>query len=535
MSIALASKQFNDPAWRLNNLYYVVDKNGHRVKFEFNLFQKELFDNLHYHNVILKARQLGISTFCSLFMLDRCIFNSNIRAGTVAHDLPSAKGIFRDKIRYPYENLPDQLRTARAPLNDSSDELLLSNNSSLRVATSMRSGTLNFLHVSEFGKLCARFPDRAREVISGSLNTLSTGMVSFFESTAEGQEGKFFDLCALAQTKQRMGVPLTPLDFRFHFFPWWRNPEYAMDPIPIPNEFAEYFDKLELAHNVILSLRQRSWYVLKAQSQQDDVKREYPATPDEAFEAAVEGTYYGQQIAKCEMDGRIGSYPPAGQYAVNTAWDIGESDATAIWFFQFIKDTGRIRFLAYYENDGEGAKHYADKVVEIAARNRWPPYGYHFLPADVAVKEWGSHKTRIEHLIEYGIRPSRFPRHKVNDGINAVRSHFSNFEFDEHGCAEGLKALRSYRKEWNDERGCWKDDPRHDWASHGADALRYCTMAQSDQMRTKLDQAGNLIDTPERDIRMQVLTVGDPATQRGVSLEDLWELGFQGRPASQRI
>ena len=139
--IKLAASQFADPAWRLNNLYYIVDKNGHRTRFQFNWAQAELYKNLHYHNIILKARQLGISTFASLFMLDRCIFNGNVRAGTVAHDLPSAKGLFRDKVKYPYENLPEGLRNLRMSLNDPAEELLLANNSSLRIATSMRSGT----------------------------------------------------------------------------------------------------------------------------------------------------------------------------------------------------------------------------------------------------------------------------------------------------------------------------------------------------------------------------------------------------------
>ena len=184
-----SAAQFADPAWRLNNLYWIVNKDGKRVRFQFNWAQAELYRNLHYHNVILKARQLGVNTFVALFMLDRCLFKSDIRAGTVAHDLPSAKGLFRDKVKYAYENLPEQLRIARADLNDASDELLLSNNSSLRIATSMRSATLNLLHVSEFGKICSRFPDRAREVITGSLNTLATGSMSFIEVDGRGQGG----------------------------------------------------------------------------------------------------------------------------------------------------------------------------------------------------------------------------------------------------------------------------------------------------------------------------------------------------------
>jgi predicted ABC-type ATPase len=136
------SRQFSDWRWRLNNLYFIVDKEGNRVQFKLNWAQENLFDQMHYMNVVLKARQLGFTTFIQLFMLDACIFNANIRAGTIAHRLDDAKTIFRDKIKYPYDNLPDGLKNRVRKESDSADELLLSNNSSIRVGTSLRSGTL---------------------------------------------------------------------------------------------------------------------------------------------------------------------------------------------------------------------------------------------------------------------------------------------------------------------------------------------------------------------------------------------------------
>ena len=106
-----------------------------------------------------------------------------------------------------------------------------------------------------------------------------------------------------------------------------------------------------------------------------------------------------------------------------------------------------------------------------------------------------------EQLVALGIRPTRIPQHTIEDGINGVRANFADFEFDELGCIDGLKALRAYRKEWDEERGRWKDKPRHDWAPHGADALRYVIMAHRPTMRTKLDDDGNLLDQFEpRDV-----------------------------------
>lgn len=76
-------------------------------------------------------------------------------------------------------------------------------------------------------------------------------------------------------------------------------------------------------------------------------------------------------------------------------------------------------------------------------------------------------------LHEYtGRYPRIVPTLSVDDGISAVRAILPNCEFDAGPCAEGLKTLRAYRKDWDEERGCWRDKPRHDWASHGADAFR---------------------------------------------------------------
>src|SRR5262245_6644784 len=94
-----AVDQFSDRRWRLNNLYWITDKEGRRVKFEMNSAQAALFDGMHNQNVILKARQRGFTTFIQLFLLDACVFNSDIRAGTIAHTLADAQVIFRDKVR----------------------------------------------------------------------------------------------------------------------------------------------------------------------------------------------------------------------------------------------------------------------------------------------------------------------------------------------------------------------------------------------------------------------------------------------------
>lgn len=465
--------------WRLNNLYRVIDKDGRSVPFRLNWAQEELLSELHYQNCILKARQLGFTTLIQLFMLDACLFNSNIRAGTIAHRLDDARVIFRDKVKFVYENLDDGIKAARPIIKADADELVFGNNSSIRVSTSMRSGTLQYLHISEYGKLCAQFPEKAREVRTGALNTVQAGQVVFLESTAEGQEGHFYELCEGAQAKARMGAPLTKLDFKFYFFPWWKAPEYRLtaDGVVIEDGHARYFANLEESYGIKLTSEQKAWYVKKAETQLGDMKREYPSTPEEAFEAAIEGAYYGNALAAAETQGRIGDFPAEPTSPVYSAWDLGIGDSTAIWFFQVI--AGRPRIVGYLENSGEGAPYYVAEMRKLAKAKGWT-YGGCYLPHDGAVKEWGTGRSRVEQIRDAGFRVSIVPLMRVDDGINAARATIPLCTFHEADCAEGLKALKAYRKEWDENRGCWKDNPRHDWASHGADAFRYLSQCWRD-------------------------------------------------------
>lgn len=480
--ITLAQRQFMDWRWRIANLYWITNKEGRRVKFQPNWAQQEFMRNMWGMNLILKARQLGMTTFLQLFMLDQCVFNSHKRGGTVAHNLEDAKAIFRDKVKFPYDNLPEGLRAQRSIIRDSAVELALSNNSSIRVGTSLRSGTLHFLHVSELGKIAAKFPEKAREIRTGALNTVQAGQWVAVESTAEGQEGDFYELCQQAQTTQRTGARLTKLDFRFHFFPWQRCPEYRLDPegVTITAEFARYFADLELKHGVVLDAEQRAWYVKKAGVQLDDMKREFPSTSEEAFSASIEGAYYGELMAKAERAGRVGTFPAVEGLSVHTAWDIGRSDYTSIWFWQDLLD--HIRLVGYLQDSGEGMPYYAAKVASISKENGWSRTdAVDWVPHDARVTEWGSNKSRIEQMFDARLNPRIPTAMGLHDGINACRAIIPICEFDEAGCGVGLTVLKQYRKSWNDVAGCWSDTPFHNEASHGADGFRTLACAHRER------------------------------------------------------
>ena len=471
---------FSDQLWRLNNLYYIVDKAGKRVKFEMNTSQHNLYNEMWYRNVVLKARQRGFTTFLDVYALDTCIFNKDYSAGIIAHNLDDAKKIFRTKVKYPYENLPDQLKTAVYPLNDKGSEYIFSNNSSISVSTSYRSGTLQFLHVSEFGKIAAKNPEKATEIITGALEAVPLDGVAVFESTAEGNGGEFFNMVQTAIKKHDEGKKLNNLEFKFIFEPWWNNPDYVMDgDVTITKEDEAYFLKLK-KDDIKLSNAQKRWYVAKKETQGEQMKREYPSTPSEAFDVAIEGAYWADLISKARKENRLTNIPIEESLDVDTFWDLGRNDFTSIWFMQRIGK--EYRFIDYYESNGQGLKHYARILKDKKDEYQWR-YGTHFLPHDVSVIELSSDDdlSRKQILENAGVKPiETVPR--VSDktiGIEAARNILPYCYFDKTRCAQGIKSLENFRHKWDEKNGVFLSEPMRDWAKHGADA--FMQFAQSDK------------------------------------------------------
>lgn len=358
--------------------------------------------------------------------------------------------------------------------------LKFSNGSVLRVGTSLRSSTFQYLHISEYGKICAHLPDKAGEIATGALNTIAAGQYVFIESTAEGRSGYFHDMCKEAQALKVAEKKLTPLDFKFFFFPWWKNPEYKlMNLVDIPSDLRDYFKEWEEIHHIELSPYQKSWYCKKSSTQRDDMGREYPSTPEESFQTSNEGLYYGRQIAKARTEKRIGRVPYDENLPVFLAMDIGFNDSTAIWWSQIFGQ--EVRLIDYYENSGEALTHYI-KVFKDK------PYivERYFVPHDANSHEFGSGLTRIQVARNHGVDFTMVPKLSIEEGIDAVRNLLNRCWFDEVKCEKGLKALENYRKEWDDSHGCWKNRPRHDFASNGADAFRYLAVSLQ-KARTQAD------------------------------------------------
>lgn len=472
----------SDPYWRVTSgaLYQIISKGGDDdegvvIPFVPNEAQRALLDNLHYRNLILKARQLGFTTLIAILWLDTALFSKDpIRCGVIAQDREAAEAIFRDKVKFAYEHLPESLRAQMPLAKNSASELVFGHNgSSIRVATSMRSGTIHRLHVSEFGKIGAKYPDKAAEVVTGSIPAVpQTGML-VIESTAEGQDGEFYKIAKRAQAMSEQGAELSPRDYRFHFFPWWKAADYVIDPARtiITEADTKYFAQVEAQIGRILSPEQRAWYVATREADfsgdPEKMWQEYPSFPDEAFQVSTEGHYYATQLATARQQGRFCRVPEVPA-PVNTFWDIGQSDLTAIWFHQQVGLEHR--FIRYYEASGEDLRHFVSYLQSTGY-----VWGRHYLPHDAAHKRLSdTNRSTVEMMQELGVRNIEVvPRiTDIQTGIQQTRAAFAQAWFDEAGCAGGLKRLAAYRKQWNSTIGAWRADPMHDDASNGADAFR---------------------------------------------------------------
>lgn len=453
----------NSPEWRINNLYYIVNKNKQRIKFRMNWAQKQLYDNMWYRNIVLKARQLGMSTFLGVMFLDLALFNPNISAGIIAHTREDTEKLFR-RIKFAYDNLPDKIKLHRPATIDSAHELKFTNGSILSVGTSMRSSTLNYLHVSEFGKICAKYPEKAREIITGSLETVALGQYVFIESTAEGSGGYFYEMC---QKSQKYKGKLTELDFKFHFFPWWKEPSYVLPEYVEPSkEMKEYFTSLE-AEKVYLSGAQQAFYIKKYEVLEDDILREYPSTPSEAFKGSASGLVYGKQLLQLRSDKRVGHVPYDDNLLVHTAWDLGFNHTTAVWYFQIGND-GSIRVIDFHQESNLSLQGHIHIV-----KSKDYTYGDHIAPHDIERADYGDGVAWLSTAQDLGIYFIVCEKIRVIEGIDRVKALFPKVVFDATKCEEGLRMLDNYRYEWDERLARWSRTPVDDYATDAADAFRY--------------------------------------------------------------
>ena len=195
------------------------------------------------------------------------------------------------------------------------------------------------------------------------------------------------------------------------------------------------------------------------------------------FDAALPGAIYGKELWQAEQEGRIkqGLYDPA--LKVHAAMDLGFSDDTAIFWFQVGKE---LRIIDCYSNHGQAIEHYHDVLKAKSYQ-----YGeWLWLPHDARAKSLQTGRSIEEQFRLKGWKTRITPELGLIDGIQAARMTLRDC-FIDASCVSGLDALKQYQREYDEDKKCFRDKPRHDWTSHFADAFRYTCLVWREEMKPK--------------------------------------------------
>lgn len=519
--------------WRLNNLYKIKDKHGNVITFKMNECQEYIYNNLHTRNVILKIRQEGITTLMEILKLDLCLFTQNVIAGTIADTRENATDIFENKVKFAYDNLPKSLKEflemdlgdvdmSSGRERDSARVMRFRNGSAILVGTSLRGQTLQFLHVSEFGKISAKYPDKAKEIRDGAFQTVHEKGIITVESTAEGKNNLFHHLWITCKTMgygwhdvamkrfyRRIKHPFYTHWLGF-FVSWVGNKRLSL-PVedgkmfyeyidkPIEKEIYDYFSAIEGKYKVNITEGQKLWWYMKREELKDAVYKEYPATDDEAFSQSVENAIYRKEILTLEKEERFGNFykeirdklTTTHKNKVFAVFDLGIDDYTAIIWF--IKDEGKIWIFDCFEGNNEGFDFYLDLLVYKMKEWGFSRYNGLFAPHDINVRDFSTGKTRFDYAREKGFLFQIVQRHTIEDGINAVRNILKHTVVVNANCEILLDRLKQYVRD--DKTG----KPKHDESSHMADAMRYLALAVEREYQYGVDdvlkKSNNRIDS----------------------------------------
>ena len=464
--------------WRLNNLYGIRDKFGTPMKFNMNRAQHLTYaaSLRHARLIILKSRQQGISTFWLVSFFDDAITLDNMTVGLMAQDADAASDLL-ERVDWAWDDMSPEILTFLGVerIVNNSKETAFSNGSKIFVRTSFRSGTLQRLHISELGKIANKYPEKAKETNTGSLQTIKAGNPVIIESTAEGKDNMFAHKWKAAENLvgQRSPMHFAPL-----FLSWVDDPDCRISvPVRPTKEDEEYLAMVERDLGIKLTDEQRWWSAAKRDELAEEFDREYPYNPESAFAQSRDGTYYGRLIKELRDDGRLmeGIYEP--ELKVVVSFDLGMSDTFEMLFWQ--EDIGvsgrtQVRLIDHYHNSGEGLSHYMGVLRDKNYR-----YDRFILPHDAKKRELGAAKSIAGQLRDLGMnRQKILPRDDILPGIQATREMMPLLWIDPVKCEYVVSAFENYTKEWSPNTGVWKDKPRHDEWSNPMDAVRYYAMSR---------------------------------------------------------
>jgi len=485
----LLSMNLNSVDWRLGNLYTIKSKeDGKKIAFYRRQQQYKLLQVLKTHKriLVIKARQLGMSTLIGLLMTDTMIWSKDWNGAVIADTQANSKNLFTRNIRDVYADFSTEFPelTPGAEIeSENASFMKLSNGSSIYTGTRLRSGAYDFLHCSELGVVAHVDPTRYNEILAGAFETVGkTGTIVVETTCMGGRNTKFYDLVKQALQNEADGND-DPLAWKVLFFPWYEHPDYCLEEskVKLHDKDIAYFNMLRDEHDIKLFNRtckevkgKKQWYVDKKRILGDQIFNEHPSILEEAFHVSMDGAIYSDQVMNARLENRLSTVPFDNSQPLYVAMDLGYSDSTSIIWFQ-IGWGGNVNVIDFYENSGKNIQHYIDIL-----QNKYQSYTEIFVPHD-AMNLTVAADNNVFNQIRKFFKTTVLPR--TNDvwvQINNVRGMFTKMYIDNSKCIELIKHLENYSKRFNAATGCYVDTPVHDNHSHACDAFRYMVQAIND-------------------------------------------------------
>ena len=472
-----------DPIKRICTLYTIRDDKGVEQQFRPKPEQMEVLHEIFVKGnkkiLIIKARQLGMSTLLGVIIADHITFNAGQQCSIVDQKLADAGLKLRGKVRMVFDSLPKIMRShdsefslRRTNLGGESDTP-----SSCFAGTNARGGTNQILHISEWGPIQHNDPPRSKEILTGALPSAEEGL-SIVETTwMGGKRGELWELTKTAMLVKAKPELKTTKDYTLLFFPWWNDPKYRVsgNMARVTPYVWEYFKEMQkhpdvVAAGHVFDHEQILWYETVAMSKGDERYREYPSVLEEAFLAPVPGAIWQKYVEAARKDGRILNFPHDATRLVYTFWDLGSPTNTRVVYCQFVD--GMIHVL---DHDTGLDMLPAARVAHMAAKGY--SFGTHFFPHDGGRKEY-SGITFAQQMQTAGlVGIQMIPRtREVWVGINEISGLFHRFVINEDKCVDLVESMSCYHTRLSDN-----DKPTsevvHDDASHDCDAVRYIAEA----------------------------------------------------------
>ncbi len=478
--------------WRLNNLYKIITTDAQKqqeaksfnVQFVMNRVQWMIHGHaLKYPRlIILKARQLGMSTFFLVSFFDDALTNEALTCGLIAQKMERANELL-ERVRFLWDNVHPFYKDllGLSATRHKEGYLVLSNKSKVMASTSFRGGFLHRLHVSEYGAIARDTPNIAKRLWTDTVQALPTDMPFIIESTAAGHND-FYTRYQDAKTYHSLKNPRRDSSMFYPvFFPWQDEARYKVTHAgKVEHHHATYFQDLENL-NIQLTKQQKNFFIFKSKEITDrwDLHREFPATEEHAFVLSQDGSYwldtYNEHVL---LQKRIKTnlYNPA--LDIYVAQDVGQSDYWCMIFFQWNAYDKMISIVGEYYNNQQTWEHYAEYIQKQQDYYK-QKFARILLPHDSTKRSGflltGSDNTvRQSFMQRFGLKNVLLlERQPLKTSIDAVNIALRQLEIDKD-CQYIIQCIKQYSRFKDPKTDMWSDQPMKSKYNHGADALRYC-------------------------------------------------------------